>query len=202
MKQKRLCSWLTALVTAVLTAASAPLAAQNASAAAPAVSLECADTAGRVISGAEYSFMVRLSGKYITADSSGNLMLWEKRDDASQRFVVRAEAGGYCSVHPADDPAKAWTVENGDSTNGNNIFLSGYTGSEAQLFRLNRTDDAYYITGKCSGNAALDVYDISYENGANIDQWDYWAGEGQKFYILPASCAPILIFPARWTPET
>ena len=187
MKQKRIVSLLTALAAAVLPAGTAPPSEQSAAAAEPAVSAGYADTAGRVISGAEYRFMVRLSGKYITADSGGNLIQWEKKEDASQTFTVRAEAGGLCSVHPADDPAKAWTVENGDSANGNNIFLSSYTGSDAQLFRLNRTDDAYYIVGKCSGNAALDVYDISYDNGANIDQWDYWAGEGQKFYIQPAS---------------
>ena len=186
MKNKKTASLLTALSLTVLSAASLP-AEQGTAAGQPAVTLSCADTAGRVLSGAEYTFMVRLSGKYITADTDGNLIQWEGRGDASQRFTVQAEQDGYCSVHPAGTPGKAWTVENGDSTNGNNIFLSDYTGADAQLFRLNRTDDAYYIVGKCSGTAALDVYDISYDNGANIDQWDYWAGEGQKFYIRPAS---------------
>lgn len=187
MKFGKTASLLTALVMTVLPAAVPPPAGSSAAAAAPAVSVRCADTAGRVLSGTEYTFMVRLSGKFITADTDGNLIQWEQRNDASQHFTVQAEAGGYCSVHPAGAPGQAWTVESGDSTNGSNIFLSRYTGADAQLFRLNRTDDAYYIVGKCSGNAALDVYDISYDNGANIDQWDYWAGEGQKFYIRPVS---------------
>lgn len=178
---------LTALAFAVFCSAAMPAPADAAAAGQQPVTLQSADAAGKVLSGAEYTFMVRLSGKYITADTDGNLIQWEQRADASQHFIIRAEADGCCAVLSAAHPDLAWTVENGDSTNGNNIFLSSYTGADAQLFRLNRTDDAYYIQAKCSGNAALDVYDISYDNGANIDQWDYWAGEGQKFYIRPVS---------------
>ncbi|MBQ9957194.1 MAG: transposase, partial [Ruminococcus sp.] len=31
-----------------------------------------------------------------------------------------------------------------------------------------------------------DVYEISLENGANINQWEYWGGDGQKFILEPA----------------
>lgn len=145
-----------------------------------------ADSVGDVISGAEYTIMSRLSGKYMTAVADGNVCQWETRADNSQRWQIVGIGDGLCRITPAGDPTLALTVEGGDNTNGNNISVQPYEDSESQHFILHRTDDAYYITGECSGNAALDVYDISYENGANIDQWDYWKGEGQKWYIRPA----------------
>lgn len=149
------------------------------------VTADCADEYGEVISGGDYNIMVRLSGKFVTAGSDGNVQQWEKKGDSSQIWHIESAGDGKCCILSGTDRRMALTVENGDNTNGNNIYLSEYRDTAAQHFILHRTDDAYYITGECSGNAALDVYDISHENGANIDQWDYWAGEGQKFYIRP-----------------
>lgn len=149
------------------------------------VTADCADEYGEVISGGDYNIMVRLSGKFVTAGSDGNVQQWEKKGDSSQIWHIESAGDGKCCILSGTDRRMALTVENGDNTNGNNIYLSEYRDTAAQHFILHRTDDAYYITGECSGNAALDVYDISHENGANIDQWDHWAGEGQKFYIRP-----------------
>ena len=148
------------------------------------VSVPYADEVGRVPAGTEYTIMVRLSGKYLTADKS-NVIQWETKGDASQKWVIQAAGDGYCAILSAEDASLAMTVDGADGTDGNNISLTVYNGSDAQLFRLERTDDAYFIRAKCSPRAVLDVYDISYENGANIDQWDNWGGEGQKFYIKP-----------------
>lgn len=163
----------------------APVSAANA---VQPVSVPYADSVGRVPGGTEYTIMVRLSGKYLTADD-GNVIQWEGKSDSSQTWRILAEADGYCAICSAENPALAMTVDGADGTDGNNISLQTYTGSDAQLFRLERTDDAYFIRAKCSPRAVLDVYDISYENGANIDQWDNWGGEGQKFYIKPTGNA-------------
>lgn len=152
-----------------------------------------ADRTERIVSGATYTMMVRLSGKYVTATADNNVHQWETIEDKTQQWAIYSVGDGYCKILSAADRSLALTVENGDSTNGNNIFLSPYAGTAAQQFVLHRTDDAYYITARCSGNAALDVYDISFENGANIDQWDYWGGEGQKFYLRPENNAYTLL---------
>ena len=144
-----------------------------------------ADSFGDVVCGTDYTIMVRLSGKLVSAASDGNVQQWEDTGDISQKWHIVSAGDGMCSFLSAKDHSLAMTVKNGDSTNGNTIYLDEYTGSPAQRFILHRTDDAYYITAECSGNTALDVYDISYDNGADIDQWDYWGGEGQKFYIRP-----------------
>lgn len=138
-----------------------------------------------IISGADYTIMVRLSGKYLTAEANGNVCQWEKLSDETQEWKIIILDSGMCKIVSAHNPKLSLTVENGDSTNGNNISLQEYKNLPSQHFILHRTDDAYYITAECSGNAAFDIYDISYENGANLDQWDYWGGEGQKFYIRP-----------------
>lgn len=145
-----------------------------------------ADDCCEIISGEDYNIMVRLSGKMITADSYGNVMQWEKNGSDQQKWHITANGDGTCSILSCADRSLSLTVENEDSANGNNIFLSEYKGLPSQKYILHRTDDAYWITAECSGHTALDVYDISYDNGANIDQWDYWGGEGQKFYIKPA----------------
>ena len=150
-----------------------------------AVEFGCADSFGDVLSGSEYTIMVRLSGKYVTARPDGNAEQWEKASNGSQNWIITDCGNGKCSIMSSLYKGMALTVESGDSTDGSNVSLSEYRDAPSQHFILHRTDDAYYITAECSGNAALDVYDISRENGANIDQWDYWAGEGQKFYIRP-----------------
>ena len=149
-----------------------------------AVSIPCADSVGNVPGGTDYTIMVRLSGKYLTADKD-NVIQWENKSDSSQKWRIVALEDDYCAILSAEAPSLAMTVDGADGTDGNNISLSAYAGTDAQQFRLIRTDDAYFIRAKCSATAVLDVYDISYENGANIDQWDNWGGEGQKFYIKP-----------------
>lgn len=149
------------------------------------VSCVYADESKKIVSNALYTISPRLSGKFVTAAADNNVHQWEALGDSSQKWRIVSTDDGYCRILSANEPHLAMTVENGNDENGNNIFLSEYTGTQAQQFMLHRTDDAYYITGRCSGNAALDVYDISSENGANIDQWDYWGGEGQKFRIYP-----------------
>lgn len=182
-------SRLAALTVCVgIAAASAPLPASARSTdSSEVLSAQYADGFGDVVSGTDYTIMVRLSGKYVTAASDGNVHQWEKTGDSSQEWRIVSAGGGKCNILSAADNSRALTVKGGDSTNGNTIYLDEFTDSPAQRFILHRTDDAYYITAECSGNAALDVYDISYDNGADIDQWDYWGGEGQKFYIRPVN---------------
>ena len=176
-----------AVSAAVLAQCAQPANAVNVSetAQSPAVSAEMVCGSDDIVSGGEYTIMVRLSGKFVTAATDGNVHQWENLDNALQRWKIVSTGEGTCAIFSAADPSQAMTVENGNSQNGNSIILAPYEDTTAQHFVLHRTDDAWWITAECSGRTALDVYDISHENGANIDQWDYWGGEGQKFYIRP-----------------
>jgi hypothetical protein len=141
----------------------------------------------KVVAGEEYRIAIQLSGKYITAANNGNVHQWENLNDNSQVWYFEDAGNGKFAILSGKNRKLAMTVENGDSKNGNNILLTEYKNTAAQHFILHGVDDAYYITAECSGKASLDVYNQSYDNGANIDQWAYWGGECQKFYIIPAN---------------
>lgn len=133
-----------------------------------AVNLVTADSSGEIISGGFYTVSAVNSEKYITADSEGNVNQWEALQDNSQKWQIINSGNGYCRIVSQKYPDMALTVENANSENGNIIKLSEYKNLASQHFKLNRTGDAWYITAECSGNAALDVYGQSSENGAQF----------------------------------
>ncbi|PRX19735.1 pectate lyase C [Orenia metallireducens] len=45
------------------------------------------------------------------------------------------------------------------------------------------SDNYYSIIARHSGKG-LEVYNFSTENGANINQWDYWGGDNQQWQII------------------
>jgi len=153
-----------------------------------------ADSYGQIVSGAFYRISPCNSEKYITAASDNTVCQWEAIADNTQKWQIISTGNGYCKILSASSPSLAVTVENQDSTNGNRMILTEYSGKPSQHFRLNRTGSCYYITAECSGNAALDVYGQSSENGAVIDQWDYWGGQNQKFYIIPDGSEGVVSF--------
>ena len=89
-------------------------------------SWDFADERNEIVSGAAYTMMVRLSGKFITAAENGNVHQWEKLGDTSQQWIITKIGNGACKIVSAQDPQLSLTVANGDSTNGNNIYLSEY----------------------------------------------------------------------------
>ena len=158
------------------------------------VRIKKADQSGEIISGGFYTISPVLSEKYVTAQSDGTANQWASLADDSQRWQIFTTDNGYCRIMSVKYPDKSLTVENGDSTNGNKIKLESYSDLSSQHFKLNKTGDSYYITAECSGKAAFDVYGQSSENGAVIDQWDYWGGANQRFYISPAGSGQVTAF--------
>ncbi len=144
-----------------------------------------------ILANTTYSIMVRLSGKYLTATDSNSLIQWADNGQSNQQWFIQDAGDGFCKICMASDHNMVWTVDNGSGENGNAILLAEDKNSSAQRFLFRQTDDAWNIVAECSLslNTTIDVYDISYEDGAVIDQWNYWAGEGQKFYIRPVNNA-------------
>ena len=59
-------------------------------------------------------------------------------------------------------------------------------GGELAFKPIDVKDKAKYKNLDASDNkSCLDVYNISKEDGANICQWEYWGGNGQKFILEP-----------------
>ncbi len=121
------------------------------------------------------------SGHFLT-EASGNAvqdaaMVWTFKQQNDGTYTVQAEDG------------RALTVEGGSAEDGANLHLAAYTGDNSQKFTLHCSKDGSYslMTVVSGGTRCADVYDISLDAGANICQWEYWGGDGQKFILEPAA---------------
>ena len=130
-------------------------------------------------------------GTYTIRNLNSSLFLSQNDGNAVQGTetvwtFTRLDDGSY-TVQTAD--GKALTVENGLADNGTNIVLKDYSGDDSQKFTLQCNQDGSYtlLSIVSDGQSCADVYEISVENGANICQWEYWGGGGQKFILEPAA---------------
>ena len=82
----------------------------------------------------------------------------------------------------------ALTVENNSSEYGADIVLTEYKGDKSQKFDIICNKDGTYslLTASSDGTRCADVFEISTEDGANICQWEFWGGDGQKFVLEAA----------------
>ena len=130
----------------------------------------------------EASYIIRNvnSGLYI-GESAGNV---EQSSESCIWSVVSNSDGTYSII---DSEGKAITIENADGTDGSNAVLADYIESSGQKFKIQPCKDgSYAILSACSDiKSGLDVYEISTESGANICQWSFWGGDGQKWVMIP-----------------
>lgn len=122
------------------------------------------------------------SGRYISS-VDGNVI---QNSTADEWTIINNGDGTHSIINQLNE---AVTVENGSGKDGVNISLSKYNKDDSsQAFKLNCNDDGSYsiLTVTSSMLSCLDIFEISTEDGANICQWNYWGGDGQKFIIEPA----------------
>ena len=122
------------------------------------------------------------SGLWLGAENNSAL-----QTDTADKWNITALGDGFYSVQ--SESGDALTVQNASSADGADIVLSAYTNDDSQKFTFYANDDgSYSILSAISGNkSGLDVYGISLDAGANICQWNYWGGDGQKFILEPAA---------------
>lgn len=139
---------------------------------------------GAVIENGAYRIKNVGSELYL-AENNGNAVqstphTWTLTKNDNETYSIRSKDG------------RALTVEENSGMNGTNISLQPYVGDSSQSFTLRRNDDGSYalLTGASGNTSCLDVYNVSMDNGANICQWEYWGGNGQKFIIEPVIESP------------
>jgi arabinan endo-1,5-alpha-L-arabinosidase len=131
------------------------------------------------------------NGTYTVQNVNSNLYLHTNfaqsadQDRTAQNWTFTQTGDGWYTIQNA--AGKALTVAGGSAEDGADIVLADLTGDTAQKFRVVQEGDVYaFLTAASGGVRAADVYNISTEPGANICQWEYWGGDGQKFILEPA----------------
>ena len=119
-----------------------------------------------------YSIKNVSSGKYLSQRYGNVIQL-----SSPKVWRIINQPDGSCLITYGDD--YALTVECGTGADGNNISLQRTDGSDAQKFLPKQAGDNIYalLTAVSGGESAVDVYNISKDDGANICQWDYWGGD-------------------------
>lgn len=129
------------------------------------------------------------NGRYRIKNVNSELFISEKNGNA-----VQSNGTVWTFTKNDDDifyittlDGRALTVEKSADTNGTNILLQKHKGDTSQKYTLCRNTDGTYalLTAASNNKSCLDVYNISKEDGANICQWEYWGGNGQKFILEP-----------------
>lgn len=106
---------------------------------------------------------------------------------SGQKWYLENQSDGYFTLK--NGTSYMLDVVNGIDADGTNINVWSANGLDPQLFKLVKTSDGYYgILTKCSGDTkALDVYEFSTEDGANVCQWTYYANTCQLWVFEPTS---------------
>lgn len=129
------------------------------------------------------------NGRYRIKNVNSELFISEKNGNAVQSngtvwtFTKNNDETFYITTLDG----MALTIEKSADTNGTNILLQKHKGDTSQKYTLCRNTDGTYalLTAASDNKSCLDVYNISKEDGANICQWEYWGGNGQKFILEP-----------------
>lgn len=135
------------------------------------------------------------SGTYTIKNLNSGLFLSEYNGNAvqsdSQKWTLTKQNDGTYIVKAAN--GKTLAVENGSAENGANLIITEPKGDISQKFYLQCNKDGSYslLTAASDKQSGADVFEISTENGANICQWEFWGGDGQKFILEPAAAEKI-----------
>ncbi|GAO30222.1 arabinan endo-1,5-alpha-L-arabinosidase [Geofilum rubicundum JCM 15548] len=99
--------------------------------------------------------------------------------------VEMAEINGqYALIASHSD--KAVTMAATPPVNGTNIMQNTYVGDETQKFIITNEEGIWHsIKPANNTNLSFDVFEVSTENGANINLWEYW-GNAQQFSFMVA----------------
>ena len=131
------------------------------------------------ITNGRYTIQSVNSGLYLNTNSAQSA----EQNRSAAVWTLTQTGDGYYTVQNA--AGKALTVANGSAENGADIVLADLNDSTAQKFRIAMEADGTFalLTASSGGTGCADVYEISKEAGANICQWEYWGGDGQKYRI-------------------
>ena len=115
-----------------------------------------------------------------------NIQQWDFNRLWAQQWRITAVDEDWCKIVSLGDEQKCIAVATDTASDGTNVELQTYNGTDNQLFKIVKSGSYYGIVSKCSGGTSgLDVYEWSKENGGNINQFAYHEYECQLWNITP-----------------
>lgn len=119
-------------------------------------------------------------------ESGTNIQQWDFNKCWAQQWKLISVDEKYFRIVSLGDESKCVAVAENSATDGVNVELQEYKGTDNQLFSLIKTGNYYGIVSKCSGGkGGLDVFEWSTENGGNINQFAYNEYDCQLWKIEP-----------------
>ncbi|WP_435318027.1 RICIN domain-containing protein [Haloarchaeobius sp. TZWSO28] len=140
----------------------------------------------------KYNLIAQHSGKVadianFSTDRGGTIHQWEWNDAKNQKwFIEPLDDGEYRVV--SDYNGMVMEVPGGSTENGDDVRQWDSNDYPNQRWRIESTgtksvqEGEYKIVNVKSGKA-LDVADLSDDNGANVVQWEYNAGPNQRWQV-------------------
>lgn len=114
--------------------------------------------------------------KYITNMFNQNVPLYKNVEDDEIEE-------GYYRIKTVLDTKKVLDVANGSMDNGGNVQLWENNNTDAQKWKITKTEDGYYSIICLKSNLSLDVANADFSENVNIQQWTHHGGDAQKWKI-------------------
>ena len=127
------------------------------------------------------------SGLYVNTDKNSSLV---QSSEPQTWNINSTDNGCFLSLEQGEDiPANPVyvSVTDNSSQNGADVIYGGVENIDKAAMKLICNKDGTYsiLTASSDYKSCLDVYEISKDDGANICQWEYNGGGGQKFIFEP-----------------
>lgn len=136
-----------------------------------------------------YVFESLVSGRVLTADADGNVVVRSLTGSDYQYWSVGVNAGAVTFENVAT--GLVLDISGGSSSNGANLQVYAANGSKAQSFKLascSLVDSGVYVIGAASNRSkVLDVSSGSRSNGANVQLWSSNGSGAQKWNVMRQS---------------
>lgn len=120
--------------------------------------------------------------KNIGVDSTGNVVLMDKKSDPAQQWTFTRRSNGSYEIKNVKT-GKCLDVNASKSTAGANVQVWDDYDNNAQSWNLYYVDSQYVFKPLCSSECVLDVAGAGVKAGTNVATWTYNAGVAQKFTI-------------------
>ena len=147
--------------------------------------------------GASY-IKLKASGKVLGTPGGldGNVQQWTKSGAASQMWTFEDAGSGW--VYIRNLYGYYLDVSGGTDANKQNVQMWSFNGGNAQKWKFVKVSgktrktmsEGNYTLKSATGSRVLDVNNASYDNGANLQIWDYNGSIAQTFSIGWNASAP------------